>query len=77
MICHEKDFSGRICNWVNFRENGEHLVKIVENFYSPQNSISFRKHTDNEVEQLLSSLNSWTRADGKTGRESFKISIPN
>lgn len=62
---------------MNFRENGEHLMKTAENFYSIQNSISFRKHTDNEVEQRFSSLNSWTRADGKTGRESFKISILN
>lgn len=52
-------------------------MKTAENFYSIQNSISFRKHTDNEVEQRFSSLNSWTRADGKTGRESFKISILN
>lgn len=62
---------------MNFRENGEHLMKTAENFYSIQNSISFQKHTDNEVEQRFSSLNSWTRADGKTGRESFKISILN
>lgn len=52
-------------------------MKTAENFYSIQNSISFRKHTDNKVEQRFSSLNSWTRADGKTGRESFKISILN
>lgn len=52
-------------------------MKTAENFYSIQNSISFQKHTDNEVEQRFSSLNSWTRADGKTGRESFKISILN